>query len=193
MCWPRPAGRGVRGGRTDTAPGRTADPGAAILHPGAKSASRRWPSERFASVARWLRTQGLRVVITGSAGERPLGLRVAAEAGLDPEAVVAGRTDLACLARLVAEARLLVSGDTGVAHLATVYGTPSVRLFGPVSPALWGPLIDLDLHECLWKGESGDPHGDRLDPGLDALGPTEVREACERALRRGRTWSQAGA
>lgn len=178
MLWPRPADHdGELGAR----------PATAVLHPGAKTASRRWPPERFALVARWLREQGLRVVLTGSAEERPLACRVAREAGLSPQAVVAGRTDLPCLARLVADAGLLVSGDTGVAHLATVYGTPSVRLFGPVSPALWGPLIDLDRHECLWTGRTGDPHGDRLDPGLDALGFMEVREACERALRRDRT------
>src|SRR5207237_79615 len=40
----------------------------------------------------------------------------------------------------------LVCGDTGVAHLATALGTPSVLLFGPVPPSRWGPLADPELH-----------------------------------------------
>ena len=47
----------------------------------------------------------------------------------------------------------MVSGDTGIAHLATAYRTPSVLLFGPTPPAWWGPLVDLDRHRVLWHGE----------------------------------------
>ncbi|WP_017602543.1 glycosyltransferase family 9 protein [Nocardiopsis alkaliphila] len=154
----------------------------AIVHPGAASASRRWPPPRFAQVARWLTDLGLRVLITGSSAERLGAERVAREAGLGPGSVVAGRTDLRDLARLVHDAMLLVCGDTGVAHLATAYGTPSVRLFGPVPPALWGPLVDFDIHVCLWSGRRGDPHSDRLDPGLASVTVAEVQRACERLL-----------
>ncbi len=45
-----------------------------------------------------------------------------------------GRLGLGGLAGRVASARLLVCGDTGVAHLATACGTPSVLLFGPTDP-----------------------------------------------------------
>ena len=51
------------------------------------------------------------------------------------------------------DAAVVVSGDTGIAHLATGYGTPSVLLFGPTPPAWWGPLVDLDRHRVLWHGE----------------------------------------
>jgi ADP-heptose:LPS heptosyltransferase len=80
--------------------------------------------------------------------------------------VVAGRTDLADLARVVGSARRLVCGDTGVAHLAVALGTPSVALFGPTDPAHWGPPTDRGLHAVLWAGRTGDPHAARPHPGL---------------------------
>ena len=52
-------------------------PGATVLHPGAASAARRWPAERFAAVARAEREAGRRVVVTGSAAERDARSRVA--------------------------------------------------------------------------------------------------------------------
>nr|WP_051049380.1 glycosyltransferase family 9 protein [Nocardiopsis kunsanensis] len=155
-----------------------------VVHPGAASASRRWPPERFAQVARRLQNRGFRVLVTGSSGERALAERVAAEAGLRSGSVVAGRTGLRLLLHLVARARLLVCGDTGVAHVATACVTPSVRLHGPVSPALWGPLVDTDVHSCLWSGRRGDPHADRLDPGLAELTVDAVWQECERLLGR---------
>ncbi len=116
-------------------------PGATVVHPGAASGARRWPAARFAHVAAAEARAGRRVVITGSPGERALAEEVARRAGLDAGAVLAGRTDLAQLATVVARAGRVVCGDTGVAHLATAFATPSVLLFGPTSPLLWGPPI----------------------------------------------------
>ncbi|MDT0302541.1 glycosyltransferase family 9 protein [Streptomonospora wellingtoniae] len=160
--------------------------GAAVVHPGAAFAARRWPPERFAALARRLADSGLDVVITGSAAERRLALEVAHRAGLDEQRVPAGRTTLPELGALVAHAALVVCGDTGAAHLATAYGTPSVVLFGPVDPALWGPRIDADRHACLWYGEPGDPNGGAPAPGLLRIGVAEAAAAAERVLGRTR-------
>ncbi len=160
-------------------------PGAVVVHPGAASGSRRWPEERFAALARGLRVDGHRVVVTGSDGEREPAERVASAAGLDPTAVLAGRTGLLDLAALVAAASLVVCGDTGVGHLATAYGTPSVLLFGPVSPTLWGPPPErAGRHVALWhpRGVPGDPHADAVDPSLCAISVDEVLAAARRAL-----------
>jgi ADP-heptose:LPS heptosyltransferase len=145
--------------------------GATIVHPGAASPARRWPAERWAAVAS---AAGERIVITGTRAERPLAERVAAMAGLPERAVLAGRTDLRALAAAVASAGRVVSGDTGVAHLATAFGTPSVTLFGPTPPALWGPPADRPWHVALWAGRRGDPHGGRPDPGLLEIEPAAV-------------------
>ena len=88
---------------------------------------------------------------------------------------LAGTLDLPGLADVVGRARLLVCGDTGVAHLATALGTPSVLLFGPVSPARWGPAVDPHLHTVLWHGDgAGDPHGPEVDPALAAVTALEA-------------------
>jgi ADP-heptose:LPS heptosyltransferase len=126
--------------------------GATVVHVGAKVAGRRWPVERFATVAEALAAGGHRVVVTGSASELTRAAKVARLAGLPGTAVYAGRTDLTRLAALVARARLVVSGDTGVAHLATAYRVPSVVLFGPEPPWRWGPPADRPWHRALWAG-----------------------------------------
>jgi ADP-heptose:LPS heptosyltransferase len=143
--------------------------GATLIHPGAASGARRWPVERFAAVARAERIAGRRVIVTGGSGEVALARRVAHAAGLDAEAVYAGRTSLVELAALVDAAARVVCGDTGVAHLATALRTPSVVLFGPTAPSVWGPPPDRPWHRVLWAGRPGDPHGETLDPGLAAI------------------------
>jgi ADP-heptose:LPS heptosyltransferase len=155
-------------------------PGAVIVHPGAAAAGRRWPADRFAIVVGELRRAGHRVVLTGSAVEADLCARVATLApdlpSCPPVISLAGSTDLAQVCALVASARLLVANDTGVAHLASAYRTPSIVLFGPTSPEQWGPPSD-GPHRAIWRGRLGDPHADTLDPGLAEITVGDVLEA----------------
>jgi ADP-heptose:LPS heptosyltransferase len=170
---------GPRAGEAGQPPGGPV-PGAVVLHPGAASGSRRWPAGRFAAVAAALHAQDLPVLITGSAPECALAQQVAVSAGLPPDAVVAGRTGLAELAALIAGAALVISNDTGVAHLAVAFGVPSVTLFGPVSPALWGPPRGSGRHIALWRGTGdrpGDAHGQQADPRLLRIGVDDVLSA----------------
>jgi len=155
---------------------RAAD-GPTLIHPGAATAARCWPAERWAAVARGERARGRRVLLSGSAAERPLAERVAALAGLPASAVRAGRTDLRGLLALVASAGRLACADTGVAHLATALRVPSVVLFGPTDPARWGPPPDRPWHRALWRGRRGDPHAAAPDTGLLALAPRDVLAA----------------
>lgn len=162
-------------------------PAPVVIHPGAASGSRRWPPERFAAVARWA-ADVAPVVVTGTAAERPLADEVRRHAGLPPESVVAGATDVLGLAALVAGARLVVCGDTGVAHLATAYRRPSVVLFGPTPPQLWGPPAD-GPHVALWHGDphdlrKRDPHGAAPDGRLLQIGVAEVVAAAVSLLDR---------
>ncbi|MHC3469806.1 glycosyltransferase family 9 protein [Streptomyces sp. 7R007] len=152
-------------------------PGAVVVHPGAGAPSRCWPVERYAAVARTLREEGHRVVVTGGAGEDGLVARLAELAGLPPTDVFAGAPPFARLSALVAEARAVISGDTGIAHLAVAHATPSVTLFGPVPPSRWGPPPD-PRHQALWHpAPDGDPHGTTPDPALLRITPDEVRHA----------------
>lgn len=156
--------------------------GSVILHPGASAISRRWPARRHVAVAAELRRRGVEVLITGDPGEVLLAEFIAERAGLPPTAVLAGSLTVTELMALIEDAQLLICGDTGVAHIATATGTPSVVLFGPTPPQHWGPRIG-DVHTVLWRGRTGDPHGDSPDRGLLEITVSEVLAAAEPALR----------
>jgi ADP-heptose:LPS heptosyltransferase len=147
LSLPRPSPRGM--------PER-----ATVVHVGAKAAERRGPAHRFAEVARELAAAGHQVVVTGSAPEAALAAEVVRRAGLPGTAILAGRTDLIGLAALVGYARLVVTADTGVGHLATAYRVPSVVLFGPVPPSRWGPPSGRPWHRALWHPEVAAPVDD---------------------------------
>jgi ADP-heptose:LPS heptosyltransferase len=152
--------------------------GPVLVHPGAAFGAKRWPAERFAAVAAALERRGGRVLVTGSAAERGLADEIASRAGLPPARTLAGGTDLGQLCDLVAVASLVVSGDTGIAHLASAYATPSVVLFGPVDPARWGPPVD-GPHRALSDPavRRGNPFAAEPDPALLAVGVDDVLEA----------------
>lgn len=153
-----PAAAGLAADRSDlrlARPDRDSPaPGAVVVHPGSTAAGRRWPAERFGAVAGRLAALGHRVVVTGVADEAGLARTVLEAGGLPASASLVGRLDLAELAVLVADAALVVSGDTGVAHLASAYRTPSVVVFGVSSPERWGPPAD-GPHRVLWRGPDG--------------------------------------
>jgi ADP-heptose:LPS heptosyltransferase len=119
----------------------------ACVHPGARSATRRWPVERFAEVADGLSEHGLRVVLTGSGEEQEL-TRAVSDRMKAPAVDLAGELDLGGMAAIIADARLLVSNDTGVSHLASALGVPSVIVFSASDPARWAPL-DRARHRCV--------------------------------------------
>jgi ADP-heptose:LPS heptosyltransferase len=144
-------------------------PGATVIHPGASAPARRWPVARWAAVAR---AAPRPVVVTAGPGERSLGRAVAQRSGAQ---TFAG--DLRELAALVAGAARVLCADTGIAHLATALGTPSVVLFGPTSPARWGPPPGRPQHRVIWRGGHGDPNAPEPDPGLLAIEPDDVLEA----------------
>ena len=123
---------------------------------------------------------GSSILLTGTSDERDLALAVAVAAGLAADRVLAGGTDLAELCTLVAGAALVVSGDTGVAHLAWAFGTPSVTLFGPADPAQWGPPPD-GPHATLGdpRLRRGEPFADDPDPALLAVQVLDVLDAIQ--------------
>jgi ADP-heptose:LPS heptosyltransferase len=123
----------------------------ALVHPGASVPEKRWPGEAFGQVAKDLAQLGYTVAVTGSAREKELTRRVseASPGSLD----LGDKTDLSTLITLVAWANVVVTNDTGPAHLAYALRTPSVTLFGPSTDAgRWGPL-DRRRHAVL----HGDP------------------------------------
>ena len=154
-----------------------ADAAHTLIHVGAGSPARCWPAERWSELARTLEARGHRVVLTGSPGEAALVARVGRDAGLPPDRDVSAKTDVMAVAALVAGARLVLSCDTGIAHLAVALRRRSVTLFGAVPPSWWGPPPGCLLHRTLWKGRFGDPYAPQPDPGLLEISVDEVVDA----------------
>lgn len=105
-----------------------------VIHPGASAPSRRYAPEGFAQAARRLaREAHCRVIFTGSDSERSLveSIRAAMAA---PSFSLAGELTLAELAALIARAPLLISNNTGPAHVAAAVGTPVVDLYALTNP-----------------------------------------------------------
>jgi ADP-heptose:LPS heptosyltransferase len=163
--------------RLDVPPVASPVPAATVLHVGAAYGSRLWPADRFAAVASRLAEAGHSVIFTGSAGERERALEVCIRSGLPATAVLAGNLSLGEFAATIAAARLVVSADTGAAHLASAYSTPSVVLFGPAPPEIWGPPPG--PHVVLTRADlrRGDTFAADPDPALLAVSVQDVLAA----------------
>jgi lipopolysaccharide heptosyltransferase II len=101
------------------------------VHPGASAASRRYPPESYARAVDLL--AGCQIVFTGDALEYELVERIRAAVGV-PTRSLAGELSLAELGALLGEADLLVSNNTGPAHIAAALGTPVVDLYALTNP-----------------------------------------------------------
>jgi ADP-heptose:LPS heptosyltransferase len=112
------------------------EPPYVVVHPGASVPARAWSPAANAALVDALVGAGRRVVVTGSPAERDVARRVAGSGAVN----LAGATDLAGLAAVLAGADAVVVGNTGPAHLAAAVGTPVVSLFAPTVPSTrWAP------------------------------------------------------
>jgi ADP-heptose:LPS heptosyltransferase len=110
-----------------------------VVHPGASVPARAWSPSRAAALVDELIGRGRRVVVTGSREERRLTSAVAGPCR-DNMLDLGGETTLPELVEVLAEADVVVAGNTGPAHLAAAVQTPIVSLFAPVVPARrWRP------------------------------------------------------
>ena len=100
--------------------------------------AKRWPSERFAALADRIAAAGRTALLLGGPDDAPIAARAREEARSGPASLV-GKDRPALLPHLLGRLGALVSGDTGVAHLAAALGVPTVTLFGPTDPALSAP------------------------------------------------------
>ena len=143
----------------------------ALVHPGASVPEKRWPEEAFGSVAKGLIRHGYAVAVTGSSAEKKLTSQVA---DLAPGALdLGGQTDLSTLVALVAQANVLVSNDTGPAHLAYALKTPSVTTFGPSTDVRrWGPL-SRRRHAVLFGDPISEVSADAALQRIEALDTVE--------------------
>lgn len=155
-----------------------------VVHPGATVPARAWPPLHHAAAVELLEGSGHRVVVTGGPGETELTATVAGPSALD----LGGLTDLRTLSGVLAKAQVVVTGNTGPAHLAAAVGTPVVSLFSPVVPAVrWAPYgVPLELlgdQNARCKGSRARLCPVPGHPCLSSVSPEQVVEAVERLMR----------
>lgn len=95
-----------------------------ILHPGSGGAAKIWP--RFAELAQALPDAAI--------------LLGPCEHKLDTDNPVLENLPLEAVAEQLRNCRVFIGNDSGITHIAAYWGTPTVALFGPTDPGIWGPL-----------------------------------------------------
>ena len=119
--------------------------------PGAEyGPAKRWPEKHYAALARLLAARGYTIWLIGSPKDHAVAETIAEQAaGLCSN--LCGRTDIAEAADLLAAARLVVTNDSGLMHVAAAVGRPVIALYGSSSPQFTPPLaadariVTLDL------------------------------------------------
>ena len=112
----------------------------AVLCPGSiNSRAKRWPAERYAELADRLMASGMNVTLIGSPGETAVSDEVAARARGNL-VLLTGKTTVAAALAIISIADVLVTNDTGPAHVGAATGTPTLVIFGPTNPLTTYPL-----------------------------------------------------
>lgn len=159
-----------------------AEQGFVALMPGAEfGPAKRWPSEKYAAFASALMAEGLQVALFGSANDKQVTGEIAQ---LAPGVVdLAGATRLEDAIDLIAAARLAVSNDSGLMHIAAAVGTPVVAVYGSTSPENTPPLTD--RRELVWLHLDCSPCHQRTCPlgHLNCLNTLEVNRVLSAAQR----------
>jgi ADP-heptose:LPS heptosyltransferase len=160
----------------------------ALLQPGARTASMRWPLEKFAALATWLRDAHniASVVNIGARDEELAGHSAQVFQGIAaiPDPPLSVRELIA----LTASASLFVGNDSGPAHIASALDRPTVALFSETDPAQWGPRNARGI--AISTGATfTHPRGDKAvlqtqPRPISSITLEEVQQACEKVLKK---------
>ena len=124
----------------------------AVIHPGTGAAVKLWRSEAWVDCANTLPAlltspTPARIILTGSSSERPMLEEIAA--GVTPPPVISSDVSVGQLAALLKRAKLVLGVDNGPLHLAVSQGTPTIHIFGPTDPRIYGPWGTPEQHIVL--------------------------------------------
>jgi heptosyltransferase-1 len=151
-----------------------------LMNPGAGWGAKRWPADRYGTVAKALAARGFGVVVNAGPEEAGLATELVAASG---GAAVAVNPSLGELIELTRRSSLALAGDTGPLHLACALSKPVVGIFGPTDPARNGPFgVDFRV---LRHPQSKRDHSRRSEPeaGLLTISPEAVIEAALELLK----------
>jgi lipopolysaccharide heptosyltransferase II len=163
-----------------------------VLHPGAANGSaKRWLPEHWGQLASRLHDElGTSVIVTGSPQEAEVVQAVVRSCSFRP-IILAGQTSIPQLGALLKRADLLLSSDSGPAHMAAALGTPQVTIFGPTDPAIYAPCSakavvlrrDLPCSPCYDARATAECRFGHVNC-MRQLTPDEVYRACVRLLQK---------
>jgi ADP-heptose:LPS heptosyltransferase len=170
----------------------------AVIHPGsgAFSTARRWPADRFATLARLLRERlGLAVVVLAGPAPGEAELAAAVAGDVEGACVVEDVPSPRDLAAFLERADVVIGNDSGVLYLAAAVERPIVAIFGPTNDRAWGPYPPdaprhavvaetLACRPCIHRGFSfGTPQGCPARTCLHLIQPEAVFQAVEGVIR----------
>jgi len=120
-----------------------------VIHPGTGAEVKLWSTEAWATCANALptlltTTLPVRIILTGSQRERPMLEEIAS--GMTSPPLLLTSTTVGQLAALLQRAILVLGVDNGPLHLAVAQGTPTISIFGPTDPRIFGPWGDTERH-----------------------------------------------
>ncbi len=161
-----------------------------VLNPGSNEYGRRWPLENYLSLASWIKQQGKKAVFVGKADERANGDAVARLADNEMIIDLTGKTSVPELLDLMKNASLVVTNDTGPAHLSIGLGAATVVIiggghFGSFVPYPKNVTPDnvrfvyekMECYHCFWRCHKRDDKYQSF-PCVSAVGREAVQDAC---------------
>ena len=109
------------------------------LHPGSGSPRKNWPLDRYRAVAQeWVQRRDGNILLVSGPAEEENFEALAPLAEMDRVFPIRNET-LPRLAAVLARCEVFLGNDSGISHLAAAVGTPTVAVFGPTDPVVWGP------------------------------------------------------
>jgi heptosyltransferase-2 len=159
------------------------------LAPGAAHATKRWPQAHWVNLIRRIVAEGFDAVIVGGPDDAPLAAALSQQSS-GRVVSAAGILGLQETGAVLQRSAALISGDTGVMHMATGVGTPVVALFGPTVRAFGffpytsqAEVLELALscRPCSSKGGPRCPLGHHRC--LVEIEPESVYGALRRSVR----------
>jgi ADP-heptose:LPS heptosyltransferase len=158
------------------------------LHPGAATADRMWPAERFAALANLIaQDTDTRIVITGSGKEKRLAERIAATAKIAP-LDLCGDLSLGELYALYSRCALWIGNDTGPMHIAAAAGVPLVAICKGSRPRNFGPLAPRCL--VVTDRDEGNNHGRAASDDITAISVGHLWSRLQRFADDEQLWQQ---
>ena len=113
-----------------------------VISPCSSKAEKDWLIERYADIANWLIAQNINVILVGSPAKRELEMTAYIQHLVPNVQNLVGKTSLKEIAALLKLADLVISPDTGLAHIASIQGTPVIGLYAIHNPRRTAPYND---------------------------------------------------